>query len=126
MKEPDEEFYALPDQGKVYGVAEGQEEREAYHPTYEQRVPEPERWMNWAEKREWYMQDLLDAFGAEYISHDPKDQPFTRANLPKRSSKKGGRGSPKNSGQAELGATNATGELFGGVRFSPKAPFTGD
>ena len=45
--------------------------------------------MSYAEKREWYRADLLDALGAEYIGKDDgSDQPFMVKNKPKRSSRK--------------------------------------
>lgn len=73
----DDDFEALPIQRD-----------EVYELTPEQRVPEPDRWMSWAEKREWYRQDLLNTIGAEYIGKDDgSDQPFMLRNMPKRSSR---------------------------------------
>ena len=49
-----------------------------------QKVPHPP---DWSSRAAWFKADLESAIGAEFIG-TAEDQPFIRANLPKRSSRK--------------------------------------
>lgn len=63
----DDGFDALPIQDKPKKIGSG-------HLQFGGNVPQHERWMNAAERREWYRADMLDAFGAEYLAEDTANQ----------------------------------------------------
>ena len=69
----------LPDQSGRRG--------EVYKATAEQKVPEPPRWMDQAQREAFYRKDIEDAFGAEYIADSIEEQGYWQATRIKRSSR---------------------------------------
>ena len=79
----DDGFDALPKQDKPKKIGNG-------HLQFGELVPDPPRWMSWAQRAEYYKKDLADFLGdyAGGIEEMPMSCNFKRSSRPEKKKKK--------------------------------------